>query len=81
MIQWECKKSRPEMTCRRRVLISDGKNGSRISSSKVLRSCSRKSITRKTLFEPGARRPSTGLVNPSLHLELFTERNRGWEIN
>ncbi len=38
-----------EVNCRRSVLISEGRNGSIMSSCRVLRSCSRKSMTRKTL--------------------------------
>lgn len=40
----------PDVSCRRRVLISDVRKGSLISSRSVLRSCSRKSRTRKMLY-------------------------------
>ena len=48
-IQLLCRYSTADVSCRSKVLISDGENRSSMSSCRVLRSCSRKSMTRKTL--------------------------------
>lgn len=72
MIHCECRKSRPDTNWRSRVLVSEGRKGSRMSSRRVLRSCSRKSITRKTLCMAGwwGRAPKGPMVN-LVHLVLF----------
>jgi len=48
-IQLLCRYSVAEASWRSRVLISEGRKGSCMSSCRVLRSCSRKSMTRKIL--------------------------------
>lgn len=48
-IQLLCRYSTADVSCKRRVLSSDGRNGSAMSSWRVLRSCSRKSMTKNTL--------------------------------